>query len=132
MKCKNQPALACPIGNIGASACPIAAFSGFMNESHEPPPSGDARGIVPPHCNGHRNGQQRGYILHRCFVDCCHGGRRGYTDQVVARWQRPAASNVALDMLHQAMPRDLLQRLRMTIDVASDRGTFVRLCRYFA
>jgi len=40
MKCKNQLALACPIGNIRASACLMAAFSGFY-KSHEPPPSGD-------------------------------------------------------------------------------------------
>ena len=44
MKYRNQPALACPIGDIGASAHPIAAFSGFY-ESHKPPPSGDACGI---------------------------------------------------------------------------------------
>jgi hypothetical protein len=59
MRCPKQPALACLIGNIGASAHPMVAFSGFY-ESHEPPPSGDARGIVLPHRHGHRNGQQRG------------------------------------------------------------------------
>jgi hypothetical protein len=37
----------------------MVAFSGFY-ESHEPPLSGDARGIVLPHHHGHRNGQQRG------------------------------------------------------------------------
>jgi hypothetical protein len=30
----------------------MAAFSGFY-ESHKPPPSEDARGIVPVHCYGH-------------------------------------------------------------------------------
>jgi hypothetical protein len=45
--------------NIGASARPMVAFSGFY-ESHETPPSGDASGIVPPHRHGHRNDQQRG------------------------------------------------------------------------
>jgi len=39
----------------------MVAFSGFY-ESHEPPPSGDARGIVPPHCDGYQNGQQSGYM----------------------------------------------------------------------
>jgi hypothetical protein len=133
MKCKNQPALACPIGNIGASAHPMAAFSGYY-ESHEAPPSGNVRGIVPLHRDGHRNGQQRGYILHRRFVDCRHGGRRGDTEpeQLVARWQRPVASNVALDMLHHAMPRTLLQRLHMTIKMACNGGTFSRLHQYFA
>ena len=37
----------------------MVAFSGFY-ESHEPSPSGDARGIVPPHRGGHQNGQQVG------------------------------------------------------------------------
>ena len=49
--------------NMGVSARLMVTFSGFY-ESHKPPPLGDARGIVPPHHNGHRNGQQTGYILH--------------------------------------------------------------------
>ena len=40
----------------------MVAFSGFY-ESHEPPPSGYARGIAPPHRNDHQNGQQSGYIF---------------------------------------------------------------------
>ena len=60
MKCKKQPALACPIGKIGTSACPMAAFSGFY-ESHEPPLSGDLPCIVPPHPDGHQNGHKSGY-----------------------------------------------------------------------
>jgi hypothetical protein len=64
MKCPKQLELACPFCNIGSSARPMVAFSGF-NESREPPPSGDARGIVRPHHNGHRNGHQSEYILHR-------------------------------------------------------------------
>ena len=75
MKCPKQPDLACPFCNIGASAHPMVAFSGFY-ESHEPPPSGDVRGIVPPHRHGHRNGQQSGYMLHRCFFCCYHGAAR--------------------------------------------------------
>ena len=43
----------------------MVAFSGF-DESHEPPPSGDVRGIVPPHCNGNQNGQQSMYMLDHC------------------------------------------------------------------
>ena len=34
----------------------MAVFSGFY-ESLGLPPLGDARGIVPPHCNDRRNGQ---------------------------------------------------------------------------
>ena len=61
MKSKKQPALACPIDAIRASARPMAVFSGFY-ESPGPPSSGNVRGIVPPHRDGHQNGQQSGYI----------------------------------------------------------------------
>ena len=37
----------------------MVAFSDFY-ESHEPSPLGNACGIVPPHCDGHRNGQESG------------------------------------------------------------------------
>jgi hypothetical protein len=110
---------------IGSSACPMALFSGFY-ESHEPPPSGDALGIVPPHRNGHQHGQQSGYILHCHFVDCRPGGRRGDREQLAARWQRLVAFYVALDMLHRAMPRALLQCLRMAIKMAYNGVAFVR------
>ena len=50
------------------------------SSKHGPPSSGDAFGILPAHCNGHRNGQQRGDILHGCFVDCRPGGRWGDTE----------------------------------------------------
>jgi len=116
---------------IGGSACPMAAFSGFY-ESHEAPPSGDARGIVPPHCDGHQNGQQSGYILHLRFILCCHpGSRRGDMERVVARWRRPVASGKALVMLHRAMPHVPHQRLRMAIEMACDGGAFVRCRRLF-
>jgi hypothetical protein len=96
----------------------MALFSGFY-ESPGPPPLGDARGIVPPHRN-------TGCIVHRCFVCCCPGGRRGNTERVVLhRWWRPVASGVALDMLHWAMPHVSLQRLTMAIEMAHNRGAFV-------
>ncbi len=38
-----------------------------------------------------------------CFVCCCPGGCWGNTEQVVAQWQRPMASGIALDMLHWVM-----------------------------
>ena len=125
MKLKKQPVLACPFDNIRASARPMVAFSGFY-ESHEPPSSGGARGIVPPHRDGHQNGHQSGYMLHSCFVCCRPGGRRGDTEQVVVRWRRPVASGVALDMLHWAMPHVALQCLHMAIKMSSDGGAFVR------
>jgi len=103
----------------------MAAFSSFY-ESHEPPPSGDARGIVPVHRDGHRNSQQSGFILH-CLTVCCRpGGRRGNTEQVVARWRRLVASIKALDLLHWAMCAVLHHRTAMAIKIASDGGAFVR------
>ena len=63
MKSEKQPALACPIDAIGASARPMAVFSGFY-ESPVPPLSGDACGIVPPHRDDHLNCHQSGYIIH--------------------------------------------------------------------
>ena len=47
---------------IGASACPMAVFSGLY-ESPGPPPSGNARSIVLLHRDDRRNGHQSGYIV---------------------------------------------------------------------
>jgi hypothetical protein len=81
---------------IGASAHPMAAFSGFY-ESHGPPPSGNELGIVPAHRNGHQSGQQREHILHLCFVCCCPGDPRSDTERLVARWRHLVAfMNAAL------------------------------------
>ena len=123
-------ALRCPFYNIGASACPMAAFSGFY-ESHGPTPSSDARGIVPAHCHSHRNSQQSGHILHRRFVFWGPGGRRGDTEQVVARWRRLVAYMKALDLLHQTMHTVLHHHTTMAVEMASDGGTFVCCCRIF-
>ena len=98
-------------------------------ESHEPPPSVDMRGIVPPHCHGHRYGQQSGYMLHRRFVCCCPGGRRGNMERVIARSRRPVAvaSGEALVMLHWAMRFSVWhRRTAMAIEMARDGGAFVR------
>jgi hypothetical protein len=60
-----------------------------------------------------------------CFV-CCHpGGCWGDAEQVVARWQHPVASGLALGMLHHAMPSALLRRTTMTIKMANDGGTIL-------
>jgi len=123
MKCKNQLALVCPIGAIGSSAGPMAAFSGFY-ESPGSPPSGNILDTVLPHRDGHRNGQQKGYILHHGFVTCSPGSHQGNTEQVVAQRQCQVTSGVALDMLHQAMPHVLLQRLHF-------KGAFVCRCCLF-
>jgi hypothetical protein len=105
----------------------MAAFSGFY-ESHEPPPLGDAHGIVPVHPDGHHNGLQIGCILHNHCVDCRPGGRRGDTERVVAQWKRSVGSGEALVMLHWVMRSVLHRRTAMAIEMARDRGAFVR-CR---
>jgi hypothetical protein len=91
----------------------MAVFSGSY-ESPGPPPSGDARGIVPPRC-----------------VECRPGGRRGDTERVVARWWRSVASGEALVMLHRAMRSVSHWRTAMAIEMARDGGTFVRHRRLF-
>ncbi len=53
------------------------------------------------------------------------GGRRGNTVQIVTRWQRPVASNVAQDVLHREM-RSVLQRwIAKAIETAREGGAFV-------
>ena len=108
----------------------MAVFSGFY-ESHKPPPSFDARGIIPAHRDGHRNSQQSGFILHRRTVCCRPGGRRGNTERLVARWRRLLAYIIALDLLHRAMRAVSHHRTAMAIEIASNRGAFVRRRRLF-
>ena len=113
------------LGNIRASACPMVAFSGFY-ESHEPSPLGDACSKVPPHRDGHWNGQQSGYILHNRWFDCRPGGCLSNTEQVVAQWQSPVASGEALVMLHRVMRSESHRRTAMAIEIARDGGAFDR------
>jgi len=62
MKSKKKPDLNVRKHSIGANTCLMAVFSGLY-ESPGPPPSGDVRGMVPPHCDDHQNGHQSGYII---------------------------------------------------------------------
>jgi len=130
MRCLKQPDLACPFCNIGGSARPMVELSGFC-ESHKPPPSGNARGIIPLHRHGHRNGQQSVYMLHRCFVCCRPGGHRGSTERVVAQWRRPVASSKALVMMHWEMCSVWHRHTAMAIEMARDGRAFVRRRRLF-
>jgi len=108
----------------------MVAFSGFY-ESHKPPPSGDARGIVLAHRDGHRNSQQSGFILHRRTVCCRPGGRRDNTERVVARWRHLVASIKALDLINRAMRSVSHRRTTMAIKMAHNGGAFVRRHRLF-
>jgi hypothetical protein len=60
-----------------------------------------------------------------CLFFCCPGGRWGNTELVVTRCRHPGASSVALDFLNRAMPRALLQRVRMAIEMARDGGVLL-------
>jgi hypothetical protein len=44
---------------------------------------------------------------------------------ILAQWQRPVASNKALNLLHWAMCAVTYQRIAMTIKTASVLGVFV-------
>ncbi len=104
----------------------MVVFSGFY-ESHEPPPSGDTRGIAPPHRDVHRNGQQSGYM----FIMIVAMAAAGAIRSEVARWRHSVASGEALDMLHQVMRSVSHQHTAMAIEMARNGGTFVRRRRLF-
>jgi len=70
-------------------------------------------------------------MLHRRFVCCCPGGRRGNTERVVTQWRHPVASGEALDMLHREMHSAWHRRTAMTIEMAHNGGAFVRRRRLF-
>ncbi len=130
MKKHKKREYAWPIATIGRNTCPMTASSGFY-QSPGPPPLGNARGIVPVHLRGHKNGQQVGAFFHCFFVCCPPGKRRGNTERAVAWWRHPMAFGVALDMPHQRMPSVLLQCTCMAIEMASDRGAFIFIRRLF-
>jgi hypothetical protein len=72
-----------------------------------------------------------GVFIHRCVVDCRPGIHESNTEQVVAQWRRPVASDMAMDIPHWVMLHELLQCLCMAIEMASDGGAFVCCCHLF-
>jgi len=70
-------------------------------------------------------------MLHRRNICSRPGGRRGNMEQVVARWQRLVVFIKVLDLLHRAMHAVLQYRTAMAIEIASNRGAFVRRRRLF-
>jgi hypothetical protein len=65
-----------------------------------------------------------GVFVDCCMFACCSGGHWGNTEQVVARWQHPVASKVALDMPHWAMPSVSLRRIRKAFETGCEGGAF--------
>jgi hypothetical protein len=51
-----------------------------------------------------------------------HGVRRGDTGQIIARWRRPVASRVALDLLYWAIRLAPYRLIRMVIKMARKAG----------
>jgi hypothetical protein len=66
-----------------------------------------------------------GVFVDCCLFACCPGNRWGNTEQVVAQWQHPEASSVALDMLHWALRAALHPLICMAIETTSKGGTIV-------
>ncbi len=71
-----------------------------------------------------------GVFVDCCLFACCHGGRRGNTEQVATQWRHPVASKVALNMLHQEMLSVLPRRTTVAIKMANNGGAFVCRCKY--
>ena len=72
-----------------------------------------------------------GVFIHHCVVDCRPGVSGSNTERVVAQWQRPVASDMALGILHWEMPHESLQCLHMAIRMACNGGAFVCRRRLF-
>jgi hypothetical protein len=53
-----------------------------------------------------------------------HGIRRGNTGRILARWQHPVASRVALDLPYWAMGSAPYRLIRMAIKMARKAGPF--------
>ena len=54
-----------------------------------------------------------------------HGVRWGNTGRILARWRRPVASRLALDLPYWVMRSAPYRLIRMAIEMAHDGGTFV-------
>ena len=53
-----------------------------------------------------------------------HGVRQGDTGRIIARWRRPVASKVTLDMLHWAIRSASHRRIVMAIETVVDFSAF--------
>jgi hypothetical protein len=98
---------------IGASARPMGVFSGFY-ESHEPPPSGDASGIVPVHRRGQRPAKWAHFISLFCLLFPWQPlGRYGASIHLMA-----ASSGFRSSPGHAELDDALLQCICVAIKVA--------------
>jgi hypothetical protein len=65
-----------------------------------------------------------GVFIDCCLFACCSGNRWGNMEQVVAQWQCPVVSEVALDMPRLEIPSVLLQRIRKAFKTGCNGGAF--------
>ena len=105
----------------------MVAFSGFY-ESHELPPSGNARDSTAASRWPLKRPTKR---VHFCIVvvlivALAAGGAIGDTEQAVAGWRHSVASGEALVMLHRAMRSVSHRCTAMAIKMAHGGGTCVR------
>jgi hypothetical protein len=56
-----------------------------------------------------------------------HGVRWGDTGRILARWRRPVASRVALDLPYWVMRSALYHLIRIVIEMASESAAFFLL-----
>ena len=61
-----------------------------------------------------------------------HGVRCGDTGWILARWQRPVASRVALDLLYWAMRLAPYRLIGMAIEMASESAAFFSVVDYLS
>ncbi len=61
-----------------------------------------------------------------------HGIRRGDMWRIIARWWRPVATRVALDLLYWAMRSALYRLSRMAIEMAREAGAFFSVINFMS
>jgi hypothetical protein len=61
-----------------------------------------------------------------------HGARWGDTGRILARWWRPVASRVALDLLYWAMRSAPYRLIRMAMEMASESAACFSVVDYLS
>ncbi len=106
---------------IACNTHPVASTSVFRC-SPGPPLLGDARGILPVHHHGHRNGQQVWCFFRSFFLACNLIVPRDEMEWILTRWQHPVASSDALDPLLWAMYAVLHWRIIAAVETSCNGG----------
>ncbi len=124
-------------GKIAVLAWPIAPIGAILTQWRRPVASSEALDllhwamcVVTYRCIAMaiKTASKVRVFLHHCFICCCPDSCWGDTEQVVAKWRRPVASGIALDMLHWGMCFVLHRRTAMAIKMTCNGGTFVCHC----